>query len=1169
MATPIDELFFEISVRQQALEKQLKGVQGQLRRTDRTTRDFDASARRASRSATSMGTAFRRLAVAAGGLLVLREAVRAITGFDRSMREIATIAGGGAEQVARLREEILEMVREIPQTPGELGAGAYQILSAGISDTADVLSVLEASSRAAVAGLTDTETSVDAVTTVLNAFGKQAGEAERVTDVLFKTVELGKLRFEDISQNIGAAATSAALAGISFEELSAAAAVMTQRGIDAAESFTSLNRLALTLVQQTDQQRAAFDRLGISFDTATVAEKGFAGLLEELNKLTEGQVDQLSELFPNIRAARSAFILAGSATEDYRKTLDQLHDSQGAARVAFDEMNESIENQAQLLKNRLNARLQELSVKIMPAVLFVFEGWNQLLDLVSGKFSAIAEHRRDIEGIADAAERLGTERATLKVIIGPELVAAAKDVQRLRDEIEELEQQEPVSVAGLLGAGLGPTVTSGRAQLDDQLEEAEERLKALQQAAARLSRRVQRDTDTADKPDPGESPAERAKRLKAADEAAKQQAKLREELAKRVREITLSAAEQEIAAVEDLRKAYVEAFGEISAEAEEQFAIVQEAAEAALRRERAEQLADEFTRAIEEGFASIELRAIGIADPEARTAFVLEEQQDLLAGLLTQAQERLGASEATTEEEEKLRDVIKEIVKLLGQAKGEQKDLGDEAKKEAERRFRDLQQTVSLVREAADGAVDLANAFGLVNDETAELLENLTQIGTSAATLVAAIGSGNIAGIVSGGIGLLGGIAQMLGGGESPAEEARRRLVAENTQALEELRAAVNDLRGTLDISGRDFAALLQALTVSPILIGQDLGQEAFIERLADFGLTLGDAERIAKEFGITLLDSEGRVIPEAVGQLIEALQLFEGELVGFPGTIAGIRARLEAEFAILDIDDPMDQFRRFIEELVGLDEAAELREALAALREELENTTDPIRRINLQAAIAALEAQLESAAQGIPAFGELFALDTSTAEGRQRAEQIIEQLFRDLAAGVITPEQLGVATFEEAVEVLRVLEALLDDIEANTAGEGELQDVRRAVQITEIQADALLAFQSTQTALQRQMADRLAGILDVLREFGSDAIAPPPSVMLVPPNPIGPPGTVDAAGGSGFTVQFLGDMHISIPGGDPQSVERAADQFVDEIREKLGRALRQRERLLGIRDIR
>src|SRR5687768_12475820 len=94
------------------------------------------------------------------------------------------------------------MSTKVPQDANVLARGLYDIASSGFKG-AQGMKVLEASAIAASAGMSDTATAARAITGVLNAYGLGAERAAEVSDVLFKTVEVGVLTFDELAQQLG------------------------------------------------------------------------------------------------------------------------------------------------------------------------------------------------------------------------------------------------------------------------------------------------------------------------------------------------------------------------------------------------------------------------------------------------------------------------------------------------------------------------------------------------------------------------------------------------------------------------------------------------------------------------------------------------------------------------------------------------------------------------------------------------------------------------------------------------------------------------------------------------------------------------------------------------------------------------------------------------------
>jgi TP901 family phage tail tape measure protein len=361
--------------------------------------------------------------VAAATFVAARRAVAAAATIDAALREVATLLGETGEGMIFLRKQILALSTSIPTPPEVLTRGLYQVVSAGITDTADALNVLRVSARAAVAGLTDTFTAVDAITTVLNAFELDASEAARVADVLFATVREGKVTFPELAKSIGNVATSAGIGRIKIEELGGAIAALTKFGLSANKATTALNSLLISMINPVDKvQEAAFE-LGIQWDAAALEAKGLSGVMQELADVAQGNAQIVARLVPQIRSYRAGAVLAGRGNKEFNRITLELVKSQGVLSEAFDAVSGSLENQRTILSQNINKLWAELGFEILPKVTGVLEDINDaLLDPRlrlaqvledAGKLQQAFEFRR-IVALEDvnAALEITTQRAS-------------------------------------------------------------------------------------------------------------------------------------------------------------------------------------------------------------------------------------------------------------------------------------------------------------------------------------------------------------------------------------------------------------------------------------------------------------------------------------------------------------------------------------------------------------------------------------------------------------------------------------------------------------------------------------------------------------------------------------------------------------------------------------
>lgn len=351
--------------------------------------------------------------------------------FERSMAEVTTISETVTNNLGKCKQEIIEMSTEIPVPADEAAKALYQIVSAG-HDGAAGLEVLRVSAKAAVGGVTETVTAADAITSILNAYKKGAGEAENISDQLFTTVRLGKTTMGELGHSISQAIPIAASFGIESEQVLAAIATLTKSGTPTAQAVTQV-RAAV---------KAASEQLGDGYFKTHTFQQG----LQEIANKAGGSEAKLRALVPEIEAMNGILGLTGINAQTAASDLDELMNSAGATETAFQKMVKETGAQLTLLKNNALAEFSELGESMVENVGKVAAALNEAFD--TGKIDKL------LSVLGSLIAMYGTYKATLIAISAIERVALlAKQVR------------EYVQMARALGLATANQIAFNRASL--------------------------------------------------------------------------------------------------------------------------------------------------------------------------------------------------------------------------------------------------------------------------------------------------------------------------------------------------------------------------------------------------------------------------------------------------------------------------------------------------------------------------------------------------------------------------------------------------------------------------------------------------------------------------------------------------------------------------------
>lgn len=301
--------------------------------------------KQAENSANSFASTVRKAFAALGGFFAFREGVQAMRRFSDELANIKTIAQ--EYDTARLRKEITNLSSTLG-TSAELANALYFAYSAGVrgseKEMARFVGQIAALAKTIGAQVTPT---MDAVTTMMNAYGLKVKDAGMLTDWFYQIVKSGKTTGPELAQSLGQIAATAAASGISLDELGAALATLTTT-MPTNIAVTSLAASIRSLMNPTDDVRKQAAALGIDLSMAAIKARGFGGVMDEIYRKTQGRGDLIGKLFP-AESSRAIMALAGTQLDTLKQNIVDFGNKGGAAANAFNEKVKSSDEQLKAL----------------------------------------------------------------------------------------------------------------------------------------------------------------------------------------------------------------------------------------------------------------------------------------------------------------------------------------------------------------------------------------------------------------------------------------------------------------------------------------------------------------------------------------------------------------------------------------------------------------------------------------------------------------------------------------------------------------------------------------------------------------------------------------------------------------------------------------------------
>jgi len=268
-------------------------------------------------------------------------AVHLATDFESSMSKIEGLVGVSSKQVSAWSDQILNMGQTLPQAPKELADALFFVTSAGFRG-AEAMDVLTMSAKAAAAGLGETQTVADAVTSAVNSYAQSGLTAAEATDIMVAAVRTGKMPADALAGVLGGVLPVASQLGVGFDEVAAAIASATRQGLEASRAATGLRFMLMSLMKPTAETTATLRDYGLSISEVqkSLAERGLLATLTELADKFDLSTTRGREAFATIvggaRGFTAASILVGQNAEAVAGVFDDVTNAVGSTNKAFE-----------------------------------------------------------------------------------------------------------------------------------------------------------------------------------------------------------------------------------------------------------------------------------------------------------------------------------------------------------------------------------------------------------------------------------------------------------------------------------------------------------------------------------------------------------------------------------------------------------------------------------------------------------------------------------------------------------------------------------------------------------------------------------------------------------------------------------------------------------------
>lgn len=326
---------------------------------------------------------------------IAAESVRMATTYESVTTRLVTSAGEQNKNLKMVQDGMLNMAGQVGVSAIDLAKAMYYVESAGFHG-ADALTALKAAAQGAAAEGADTTTVVKAMTDVLVDYHLKASDAADVTSKMITAVSFGKTSLQEFSGAFASIVPAASAAGISFNDVAAALAEMTNHGFTANRASQNLAQALRSLLNPTGPMTSAFVKYGVDAQTLRDKLAGPNGLTDAMEYLSQKAEKAGKEGTPAFAAALK--LLMGTAPganaalatvgENFKATSAAIKGIGGATTDAsgnvqgFAEIQKTLGQQTKQLQASFDSLMIEMGQKLLPVIMNVVSWMNKHHDTV-------------------------------------------------------------------------------------------------------------------------------------------------------------------------------------------------------------------------------------------------------------------------------------------------------------------------------------------------------------------------------------------------------------------------------------------------------------------------------------------------------------------------------------------------------------------------------------------------------------------------------------------------------------------------------------------------------------------------------------------------------------------------------------------------------------------
>lgn len=258
--------------------------------------------------------------------------------FDKTMSRVGAVSNASAEDLEKLRLGARNLGKSTVFSASQAAEGMTYLAMAGFKSE-DILKAMPGMLNLAAAGQVDLANASDIAASMLNGFGLEASQINRVADTMVNTFANSSTDLQGLGETMKYVAPVAKSMGVDLETVAAMAGKLGDNAIRGSQAGTAMRAVFTRLVAPATEGQKALYALGVSVKDAQGNVRAMPDVLKDigtaLKKLPQAaQAAIKKDIFGQEAMSAAGILMENAVDGTLQKMIDKVKEVGSAERVA-------------------------------------------------------------------------------------------------------------------------------------------------------------------------------------------------------------------------------------------------------------------------------------------------------------------------------------------------------------------------------------------------------------------------------------------------------------------------------------------------------------------------------------------------------------------------------------------------------------------------------------------------------------------------------------------------------------------------------------------------------------------------------------------------------------------------------------------------------------------